>query len=183
MLINCCSLLRTETLRHTSSSLRLCYSSRLSTGSLMQISCTCACSAGPVGGRGLAWPSFTVLQFSQPKNGQNHTCGASRRVCSAPTDIVTYPFLKTHASNPAFPTGLGLALGLERFGFCSGGVERRDRPRPFYRRYYKIIGRWSHSHPCWGRSVACWGEVQRGWWRDLTSRRVRCYIVRGGEGS
>ena len=136
----------------------------------MQISCTCACSAGPVGGRGLAWPSVTVLQFSQPKNGQNHTCGASRRVCSAPTDIVTYPFLKTHASNPAFPTGLG--LGLERFGFCSGGVERRDRPRPFYRRYYKIIGRWSHSHPCWGRSVACWGEVQRGWWRDLTSRRV-----------
>ena len=118
-------------------------------------------AAGPVGGRGLAWPSFTVLQFSQPKNGQNHTCGASRRVCSAPTDIVTYPFLKTHASNPAFPTGLG--LGLERFGFCSTvGVERRDRPRPFYRRYNKIIGRWSHSHPCWGRSVACWGEqVQR----------------------
>ena len=174
MLINCCSLLRTETLRHTSSSLRLCYSSRLST----HLSCKSHARAHARPGRSVAggspgaWPSFTVLQFSQPKNGQNHTCGASRRVCSAPTDIVTYPFLKTHASNPAFPTGLG--LGLERFGFCSGGVERRDRPRPFYRRYYKIIGRWSHSHPCWGRSVACWGEVQRGWWRDLTSRRVRC---------
>ena len=139
MLINCCSLLRTETLRHTSSSLRLCYSSRLgfpliSHANLMHVRML---GRGPVGGRGLAWPSFTVLQFSQPKNGQNHTCGASRRVCSAPTDIVTYPFLKTHASNPAFPTGLG--LGLERFGFCSGGVERRDSPRPFYRRYYKII--------------------------------------------
>ena len=43
------------------------------------------------------------------------------------------PLVKTHTSNPAFPTG----GGLRGFVFC-GGVERRDHP---------LKGGWSHSLP------------------------------------
>ena len=41
------------------------------------------------------------------------------------------PLVKTHTSNPAFPTG----GGLRGFVLC-GGAERRDRP---------LKGGWSHS--------------------------------------
>jgi hypothetical protein len=66
------------------------------------------------------------------------------------------PLVKTHASNPAFPTG----GGLRGFVFC-GGVERRDHP---------LKGGWSHSLPvgdsgdvvfclvrCWRVSAWCGG--------------------------
>ena len=75
------------------------------------------------------------------------------------------PLVKTHTSNPAFPTGGGgiVGCGLGGFVFC-GSAERRDHPHP-------LKGGWSHSLPvgdsgdvvfcclvrCWRGSAGCWG--------------------------